>query len=110
MFSLLAVVLAVLGPVQSARELRDTSSSSSDSGSSSLPSAWTTGIATNYGGPSEGKDPASPSFGTEEVSDCLPGFQTAAPVPSELPLSAVQAATVLLANWCPLTACYTFDC
>ena len=75
----LAVLLAVLSPVQSARTLRDTSSSSADSGSSDLPSAWTTGIATNYGGPSEGKDPSSPSFGTEEVS--LPVFGIAAGYP-----------------------------
>ena len=75
----LAVLLAVLSPVQSARTLRDTSFSSTDSGSSDLPSAWTTGIATNYGGPSEGKDPSSPSFGTEEVS--LPVFEIAAGYP-----------------------------
>ncbi|KAL3148841.1 expansin-like protein [Trebouxia sp. C0010 RCD-2024] len=55
----LAFLLAVLNPVQSTRQLRD---------SSNLPSAWTTGIATNYGGPSEGKDPYSPSFGTSEGS------------------------------------------
>lgn len=67
-----AFLLALLSPVQSARNLRDTSSSSANSGSSNLPSAWATGIATNYGGPSEGKDPSSPSFGTSDVS--LPVF------------------------------------
>ena len=30
-------------------------------------SAWNPGIATNYGGPADGMDPSSPSFGTLEV-------------------------------------------
>ena len=58
-----------------ARELRASSSysssGSSSSSSSSLPSQWITGIATNYGGPSEGKDPSSPSFGTSDVRHLL---------------------------------------
>jgi len=33
-----------------------------------LPSAWITGIATNYGGAQDGMDPSSPSFGTLDGS------------------------------------------
>lgn len=63
---ILPLVLVIFKSVQS-RELHASSSSSSSSG---LPSEWITGIATNYGGPSEGKDPSNPSFGTQDVSPC----------------------------------------
>lgn len=56
--------LLLLRPAESARSLRSSSSSSS-----AVSSGWVTGIATNYGGPSEGKDPYSPSFGTSDVSN-----------------------------------------
>lgn len=36
--------------------------------SQSLPSAWSSGIATNYGGAQDGMDPSSPSYGTLDVS------------------------------------------
>ncbi|KAK9839069.1 hypothetical protein WJX74_008724 [Apatococcus lobatus] len=35
----------------------------------SLPTDWRTGIATNYGGAQDGKDPSSPSFGTS-IGSC----------------------------------------
>ena len=61
----------------SARLLQASSSSSSarSSSSDSIPSEWITGIATNYGGPSEGLDPGSPSWGTVEVS-CVVAVQS----------------------------------
>ena len=39
-----------------------------NSQTASLPTAWTQGIATNYGGAQDGMNPSSPSFGTLDVS------------------------------------------
>lgn len=70
--SVLCLVVVLALRQCSARLLQASSSSSSASSSSgdSIPSEWITGIATNYGGPSEGLDPGSPSWGTVEVSCC----------------------------------------
>ena len=63
---MLCLLLAVLLLGQSSARLLQASSSSSST--DSIPSEWITGIAINYGGPSEGKDPGSYSWGTIEVS------------------------------------------
>ena len=53
-----------------------------NSQTASLPTAWTQGIATNYGGAQDGMSPSSPSFGTLDVS----------PPPRTLPTALTTAA------------------
>ena len=64
--------LLLLRTAQASRTLRSSSSSSSSSGGAS--SGWINGIATNYGGPSEGMDPYSASYGTSDVSSSATGL------------------------------------
>lgn len=44
-------------------------------------SDWTSGVATNYGGPSDGDNPSVPTFGLLDVSYCslLPGLTCCLP-------------------------------